>query len=347
MYAPTIKRSLSHDRRQAGLDPAQDLVTEEPGDGRSFPAIFRPSIGGVELIAWAAAHRGYLLDRLLTKGALLFRGFDLPGLEPFQAFARAVCGELMDYTYRSTPRTHVAGGIYTSTEYPAQYSIPLHNEMAYTPSWPLKIAFYSAVCAASGGETPIADSRRVYQRIDPGVRARFAAKRVMYVRNYGDGLDLRWQEVFQTSDRREVEAYCRQTSIELEWKPDNRLRTRQVCQAIATHPRTGDVVWFNQAHLFHVSSLPDAMRATLLRGVAADELPRNAYYGDGSEIEAEALDHVREAYARETVAFAWEQADVLLLDNMLTAHGRLPFTGPRQVLVAMAEPHGGSAEVLS
>jgi hypothetical protein len=38
------------------------------------------------------------------------------------------------------------------------------------------------------------------------------------------------------------------------------------------------------------------------------------------------------------VAFPWQKGDILLLDNMLVAHGRAPYAGPRKVVVAMAEP---------
>ena len=44
-----------------------------------------------------------------------------------------------------------------------------------------------------------------------------------------------------------------------------------------------------------------------------------------------------DAYAQVTGRFAWEQGDVLLLDNMLTAHGRRPYSGARQVVVAMSD----------
>src|SRR6185295_11544764 len=112
-----------------------------------------------------------------------------------------------------------------------------------------------------GGETPIADSRKVYARIDPAIRERFIAKGgVKYVRNYGTGIDLPWQEVFQTDDKAQAEHYCQKAGITFEWRGPDWLRTSQVCQAVATHPKTGDVVWFNQAHLFHVSSLPPAIR---------------------------------------------------------------------------------------
>ena len=163
-------------------------------------------------------------------------------------------------------------------------------------------------------------------------------KKVMYVRNYGHGLDLTWQQAFQTESRSEVEIYCRGAGIEFEWIDKDHLRTRQTCQAVAEHPKTGEMVWFNQAHLFHVSNLKPEIRESLLSLFKEESLPRNAYYGDGAPIEAAALDEIREIYEQEAVIFPWREGDILMLDNMLTAHGRTSFVGHRNVVVGMAEP---------
>jgi alpha-ketoglutarate-dependent taurine dioxygenase len=160
----------------------------------------------------------------------------------------------------------------------------------------------------------------------------------MYVRNFGDGLSLPWQTVFQTTDKSAVELYCRRAGIEFEWKPGDRLRTRQVRPVVATHPRTGETVWFNHATFFHVTTLDPRMRDALTAEFGDEDLPNNTFYGDGSGIEPQVLDELRDAYQKEMISFSWKKGDLILLDNMLTAHARAPFVGPRKILFAMAEP---------
>lgn len=309
-----------------------------------LPLRVSPTASGVSLESAFAAVRKLVDQRLEKDGAILFSGFGDPGVEGFQSFAASFGHPLLSYEFGSTPRSQVTGGgVYTSTEYPAHRSIPLHNEQAYTTEWPMRIWFYCAQAAQEGGETPIANSREVYRRIDPALRQRFADRGLRYVRNYGNGLDVDWQQVFNTDDKAEVEAYCRKKHIDLQWKDDGSLRTSQLCQAVAEHPRTGDVVWFNQAHLFHVSTLEPEMQEVLLETVGEEDLPRNVYYGDGSPLETSALDEIRGVLDECRICFPWQTSDVLMLDNMLSAHARQPFKGPRKVVVAMAEGHGLNA----
>jgi len=207
----------------------------------------------------------------------------------------------------------------------------------------MKLAFFSLQVAEKGGETPIADSRKIYNAISPEVRECFVRKGLMYVRNYGTGLDLPWQEVFQTSSRAVVEEYCRKAEIEFEWIGDDQFRTRQRCQVVERHPRTGEMVWFNQAHMFHVSRLPAEVREWLLTAFGEHNLPRNVYFADGSPIETAMLDEIMRVCDEQSVVYPWNEGDVLIVDNMLTAHGRKPFVGKRKVVVGMAEPNQISA----
>jgi alpha-ketoglutarate-dependent taurine dioxygenase len=316
----------------------QPLVRKEPpAPGRKLPLVVRPMLSEIDPIEWAKNDSELEAD-LVAHGAILFRDFPLRSRAAFEAFARAISPELLEYTERSTPRSEVAAGIYTSTEYPADQHIPLHNENSYSHAWPMKLYFFCAEPARVGGATPLADSRKVFEAIDRRVRERFIEKGVMYVRNYRRGLDLPWQTVFQTTDRAEVERYSAQVGMSCEWRDDDSLRTTQVRHAVAIHPTTKETVWFNQAHLFHVSSLGRDVRESMSALYADEDLPRNSYYGDGTPIEASALDEIRRAYDEHATAGEWQQGDLLLLDNMLTAHGRTPYQGQRKILVAMAEP---------
>ncbi len=291
-------------------------------------------------LAWAQQHQDEVRSIIAENGALLIRGLKIHGSAQFGQLLSTLFGsELLEYTYRSTPRTALRGNVYTATEYPANEVIPQHNENAYSRHWPLRIGFMCMVPSETDGATPIGDSRLVYSLLPEGLRRKFEEKGVMYVRNYST-LDLPWSVVFQTEDKAEVEKYCRDNELEFEWLENEGLRTRQVNPAIAVHPVTGEKIWFNQAHLFHVSSLQKDIADTLIASMGEANLPRNTYYGDGSPIEIEVLETIRAVYDQTKIRFSWEKNDLMLLDNMLFTHGRESFTGARKVLTGMACPNG-------
>lgn len=304
-----------------------------------IPLVAQPVTAGIKLSDWVKSNKMLIDERLEKSGAILFRGFDVSDQRGFAEVVQAISPRLLEYIYRSTPRTQVGDRIYTATEYPANHTIPLHNESSYQRSWPLRLMFFCLQPAETGGETPLADTVKVTKRIDRAIQQKFLERNVMYVRNYEPGMDLSWQTVFQTSDKREVELFCNENGIQCEWKTADSLRTRQVCQSMARHVTRGDLLWFNQAHLFHISSLGQRTRQALLQIYREQDVPRNSYYGDGTRIEDDLLEHIRAAYQAETVTFPWKAGDVLLLDNMLVCHGRTPYKGKRQVLAAMTDEY--------
>jgi alpha-ketoglutarate-dependent taurine dioxygenase len=334
---PGTKGPVSGKRKTFSVSPENLLRMEHLATNGSIPFLIRPALEGMDLAVWCAANREFVATLLLEHRALLFRDFNINTAAALDNVIKATSnGELLEYRDRSSPRHEVADKIYTSTDYPAEQSIFLHNEGTYWMKWPQKVYFCCVTAPTEGGETPIADCRRIYQRIDPQISERFTE--VMYVRNYNDGFGLTWETVFQTKDRSTVEEYCRSNLIEYQWKEGNRLRTRAVRPTIAKHPRTGEPVWFNHAAFFHVTTLDPAIRESLLSEFKEADLPYNTYYGDGSSIENTVLEVLREAYKCEKVVFPWQEGDVLMLDNMSVAHGRMPYSGARKVLAGMAEP---------
>ncbi len=183
--------------------------------GSELPVLITPQAAGERLVdAWPRLSE-LIESNLACVGGVLLRGFEVPSVEAFRGFAAAFGHPLLSYEFGSTPRSDVGGGVYTSTEYPAHQSIPLHNEQAYTREWPMKIWFHCMTAAPEGGETPIADSRAIYRKMPEHILRRFEPG-VRYVRNYGD-FDVPWEKVFNTDRRDEVEAYCRRNDIRFEW----------------------------------------------------------------------------------------------------------------------------------
>lgn len=295
------------------------------------------------LIAWTKNHCNALFSHLKRRGAILFRGFacyeELTAENLLQVFSK----NGMPYYYQSTPRKLVSGKTYTSTEYPSTETIHLHSEMAYAQDWPMLVAFHSIRVAEKGGETPIADLIKITESIPPCLLKEFHERGLMYVRNYSADTDLPWQKVFGTREPKIVDGKCHKANIQAQWLGEDRLRTRQVCQGTAMHPWSKRLVFFNQAHLFHISSFDEHVREYLESTLPVDGLPRNVYWGDGEVIQDSIIEEISTAFNSKKHCFSWKPEDVLLLDNMRFCHGRSAFSGDRKVLVSMAEPYSLAA----
>ncbi len=332
-------RSIRRRRVRVSGEPLVEKTTlEELGP---LPLVIRPRQGmDVDLVSWAEAHGEEIESDLARHGGLLFRDFGVESVEVFDRLAGVLVPDRVNYIEGSSPRIMLTEKVYTSTEYPPEYPISQHNELSYAHRFPAKLLFYCLIEPQDGGETPIADSRRVFEEIDPEIRRRFMEKGVRYTRNMhgGRGAGLSWQTVFETEDHEFIESYCREGGLEFHWQEGDFLSTSQNRPAVITHPRTGDQLWFNQVDQWHPSNLGDEVAKALLETTSEDVQPINAYFGDGTPLDPADLDEIRHATARVTVKFPWRQGDVLLLDNMLVSHGRSPFSGSRKVLVTMGEP---------
>ncbi|AEK62011.1 TauD/TfdA family dioxygenase [Collimonas fungivorans] len=303
--------------------------------GTGFPALVEVDPDLPDCYRWLAASTPELGRLLLQAGAVLLRGLPLQDAEDFRRAVAAMAPELRDYSGGTSPRSQVADGVYTSTEYPKHLEIPLHNEMSYASRWPQRLYFFCNTPPGSGGETPVADSRKILAAMPADIVSEFERRRLMYVRNLASAESRynSWTKVFLTGDKARVEAYCREMDIGFEWQANGGLRISEIRPALRSHPVTGEAVWFNQAHLFHASNTP---LASNLSAQFESGLPMAAYYGDGGRIANDTLAAVREVMRGARTLFRWQKGDLLVVDNVLAAHGRMPFDGQRQILVAMS-----------
>ncbi len=324
---------------------------------------------GVEgLVAWLTDQAGHVREQLTQHGAILFRGFDVSEAGDFERIARAIDDGLKNQYLGLSPRNALTDYVFTASEIPSLFPIPEHNEMSFVVNPPRSVFFWcQAAPAAGSGETPLADMRQVYKDLDPEVRERFEKRGIRIVRNYQapgksrpwDLTQLKpWVDMFQTTDHAIVEEKCAKENFTAVWGDDNSLKLLSSQPAVKLHPKTGERVWFNHAAVLHASNGDGELRRIFLlrpsvrsflawmaakaftvaqrRLRSPENLPMHCTYGDGTTIPDSDMEAVRDAIWQNLVVTPWKNGDVLAIDNDSTAHGRLPFSGPRMIAVAWA-----------
>jgi alpha-ketoglutarate-dependent taurine dioxygenase len=274
-------------------------------------------------------------DLLVEHKAIVFRGFGVrpDGLEPV---LDRLLPERLAYVHGNSPRTKIGRNVYTSTEYPAEFTISMHNELSYAAQWPSRLLFFCQTAAQTGGATPVVDAALWLERLDPEVREAFASGvRYRQHLHHGLGLGKSWQATFETDQRDEVEAFLADSKADWEWTRDG-LNVVQIRPATTRHPVTGAEVWFNQSDQWHPAALGDKTAAALAKVVPADRLPQSVTFADGSPIPDEYVVQVRDRALQAAIDVDWRPGDLLLIDNVLVGHGRRPYTGERRILVAMS-----------
>jgi alpha-ketoglutarate-dependent taurine dioxygenase len=320
----------------------EDVITEPFDSEKGFPLVVRPAAGKADvgaLISWCRDHREELETAILRHGAVLFRGYGADNLDALVDFRSALVGEALDYVDGNSPRTKLDRKVYTTTEYPADQEISMHNELSYSAKWPERLYLCCVTPPETGGETPVADCRRIVDALRPETARAFTEQRVCYVRNLHDGVGLgpSWQATFETESREEVEAFCTAGKIDFRWKDDGGLWLSQLGHGITKHPKTGESIWFNQVDQFHPTNLPPEVCEYLTFEFEGreNELPMWSCFEDGTPISSEIYDEIRRVNRAESVYAPWESGDLMIVDNMLCMHGRNHYTGSRKILVTM------------
>jgi hypothetical protein len=332
------------------------LVIEPNGNGKSK----------ADLANYIAGNKQEFDEAFYKNGAVLFRGFELNTPKDFEAIAMQIDNRMESGYYGTSPRNPVAGTkfVYTASELPGYYPIPQHCEMSYVKKPPVTLFFYCYIEPEYGGETPLCNFRKVYAELNPKIREEFDKKGLITVRNYsglgkGSKFNLfelkKWNEIFNTTDKREVERQCHEQEIEYEWLQDGGLRILHRTPAAIEHPRTKEKVWFNHVQVFHPAAAAEEYKhihrhqhrfKTLLWSTfinlmvkvkkattAPIDQSMNVLFGDGTAIPDSYVQHLEEVIWNNLVIFPWKKNDMVAIDNFSTAHGRLPYEGAREILV--------------
>jgi hypothetical protein len=342
--------------REAAADAFDDRIVLTPyAPGEDFPLFVQsrdPTLrnDAAAAKAWFQSSREALDALLLEAGALVFRGFAVGDTEAFSGWIENYESPSFGYTAGSSPRRRLAARVYESTYVPPSDIIMIHQEMSYLPTYPARVAFYCNVPPVFGGETFLADMRRITAALPAEVVTAVEERGVRYTRNFRDrgastGIDLLdmihrpWQDAFNTTDRDKPVADCRAMGLEAEWLEDGSLSTSYRASGFIDHPATGLRLWFNQLPTLQMGkeSVLGPDRVHIYEGYYGDSRPRpyRTTYGDGGAVPEDLLEAMYATFRRHTVAFPWSQGDVLLLDNYLTAHGRNAYAGHRDIQVSL------------
>lgn len=302
--------------------------------------------------AIAKGHREEIQALLTTYGALLIRGFPVDSPEDFAATVQGILGrQPINYKGGEASRKQVVEGVYTSTEAPSQFQIPLHNELTCTDNPCSYISFYCDVAPAAGmGQTILGKTETVSQELSnhSEVWDLFNGRNLRYIsRHPPEGsffstinvTHKSWQESFDTHDRDEVERICREKGFEFKWKGDW-VEVARLAPAIHETDEHFDFpFWFNQAHLYHANPRLRGGRmnhflASLIY-ILHDTRQYDIEFEDGSPIPQEIIYIIYDVLEKNTIKVDWQKGDILLLDNFKAMHGRATYSGPRRILVSM------------
>jgi alpha-ketoglutarate-dependent taurine dioxygenase len=286
----------------------------------------------------ARSMRGSVDAAVADFGAVLVRGLDVTDHDTARGVGRALVDRPMIEREPFAPRVNRGGGLYSSSEWPADSQLCMHHELSYLTEVPSRIVFSCLRAPATGGSTGLADAAQVLRLLPAGLRDRAARHGWLLTRSYNPALGMSWQHAFGTDDRAELVRLCAREQITLTWAAETVLHTSRVRPAVVAHPRSGAQLWFNQLAFLNSDTMDPVIRDYLLFEFGPDGLPFDTALGDGSPLGPELVEQVNRAYAACTLAEPWRDGDVLVVDNLRMAHGRAPFEGTREVVLTLGDP---------
>ncbi|WP_086821448.1 TauD/TfdA family dioxygenase [Allokutzneria sp. NRRL B-24872] len=312
-----------------------DTLNSRVEEGK--PAIVEVS-GVADAAGWAERNRDALHEVVAHHGAVLVRGLGLSDVDGASAVLRTLGVELMAEREAFATRDSHGEGVYSSSKWPPNQPMCMHHELSYALEFPGLMLFACLTAPTEGGATALADSAKVLAELPGDLVERFEREGWLLNRCYNEEIGLSWTEAFGTTDKAEVERYCSANGISFEWISGGGLRTSQRRSAVIAHPGSGERLWFNQIAFLNQWTMATEIREYLVDVYGQENLPFNTSFGEGGEITQDVVEVINKTYDSVTLREPWRAGDLMLVDNLRTAHSREVFDGPREVLVALGRP---------
>jgi Taurine catabolism dioxygenase TauD, TfdA family len=280
-------------------------------------------------------------DLVDQAGAVLVRGAGIAGAATLVELATRLGLAAVPQREPFVARRDLSGEVWSQPEWPNTSPMCMHHELGWQRQPPPYLLVACLRPAANGGRTGVADGRVVLSLLPDRLVERAERHGWSLVRRYAGGLiGMAWQDAFAGMDAAAVESYAAQEGIELEWGTDHLLTRRRRTAVRETGP-DGMPAWSNLLAFCSEWTMDPAVRDYLVATLGRSKLPFETSFGDGSPFTAEDAETVNAAYDKATVHVCWQAGDVLLLDNVRTAHSMEPFTGTREMAVMHAAPTAG------
>lgn len=324
---------------------------------------------------WLREYQNFIKEKMELYGGIYFKGFNINSAQDFESIAQEIDPNLCNkHPFNCSARTW-------HTEYTCEVANPdiqqslvpkgMHNEDAYVGHIPKRIMFYSLEPATQGGETLVADCRKVYRELPNNLKKKLSGKLMINKLVMHDNVLLvnsRIPKDFEMIKELGKSHHSRET-LRLS---ENLTQFLFEIPTIIKHKFSSDPIWFNLLHIapyFSYNVYIDTWfaykrRKGLLNKLKAifvivltflsdlkylfkkfmnrdPENPaflsevHNYYVSGGTKISF--LDRIKINLAiwKSTAIIPLEKGDMLALDNRLVSHGRMPFKGRRVVLVSM------------
>lgn len=286
---------------------------------------------------WVGARKTELLKRATAHGTVLFRGFPVASAEDFDAFITPLGLENFPYkkSLSNAVRVNKTERVFTANESPPTVDILFHHEMAQTPLYPRWIMFFCEKAADEGGATQLCRSDWLYERLKaecPDFVQACEAKGLRYTNvmpgdnDPNSGMGRSWRSTLGVETREDAKARLAELNYDFEWLEDDCLRATTPQLQAVKEIAPGRRVFFNQL-IAAYGGWKDAR----------NDPSKAIRHGDGSVLDADAVQRAIEISEELSFEAEWQPGDVALIDNTIVMHGRRPFKGTRKVLASLGQ----------